>query len=884
MVQQLLKNSLPSVAADLLPPGDAMTVAAAALAVALLAAPVGEDGYIRDVKPVLARRCASCHGVLMRKAGLRLDTAAAIVKGGDSGLAVELSSSSESLIVERITASDTRRMPPEGERLTAEEIAALRRWIDSGAIVPAHEPPPADPRSHWSFRSLAKGEAPANVDLIDTLLGEEHRRLGLNPRPRATKTELLRRVTIDLTGLVPTRDEVRAFVEDTSPTAYEQAVDRLLASPRFGERWARHWMDVWRYSDWDGFAAEIRESRPFLWHWRDWIVESLNANLSYDRMIVLMLAADEAEPTNASTQRATGFLARNWYRFNRNVWLDNAVEHTAKAFLGLTMNCARCHDHKYDPITQADYYRFRAFFEPHDIREDHLAINALAEKDGVPHAYDSKLTEPTYLFVRGDERNPDKTKSYGPGLPRFLSATPLPIEPVRVPLPSRRPSLLAGAKAALRAEEAKAVKLAADAFANSKPEDRPSAEIALSLAEVRQRALDARFLADGALAVEPPGPESKPLAMRAKRAEASVAARLAESGLATAQAKLAKLRRSEPSSPATAAAEAELSAAATALATAYAATTTIETSYTPAGPTYPSESTGRRLALARWIISPKNPLAARVAVNHVWAHHFGRPIVASTSDFGVNGTPPSAPKLLDALAGRFVDSGWNLKALHRSIVLSEAYRRDSSQSANDPNFASDPENVTLWRMNPRRMEAEVVRDNILFVSGALDGTVGGPDLDPELAMTSGRRSLYLRHAQEKRAAFLRVFDSPSTVECYRRIETVMPQQSLALANSPLGIASARRLASKLSETAGDDRAFLASAFEVVLNRPPTDPERTACEAFLKESVARFSSGKPLTPFDSGPDPSVPPSPDPAMRARQGLVHVLFNHTDFVTIR
>ena len=314
---------------------------------------------------------------------------------------------------------------------------------------------------------------------------------------------------MDLTGLVPSREEMQAFLSDDAPDAYERVVDRLLASPRFGERWARHWMDVWRYSDWDGFGAEIRESRPFLWHWRDWIVESLNQNVGYDRMIQLMLAADEAEPDDDRSQRATGFLARNWYRFNRNVWLDNTVEHTSKAFLGLTMNCARCHDHKYDPISQADYYRFRAFFEPHDIREDHLPVNMLAEKDGVPRAFDAKLTEPTYLFVRGDERNPDPSKAYGPGLPAFLIGSKLDIQPVRVPLGARRPSLLPGSKAALRDAAANSVRAATDSLAKSKPEDRTLAELGVEVALTGKRALEARIAADESSLTDPLGPEFK---------------------------------------------------------------------------------------------------------------------------------------------------------------------------------------------------------------------------------------------------------------------------------------------------------------------------------------------------------------------------------------
>ena len=213
---------------------------------------------------------------------------------------------------------------------------------------------------------------------------------------------------------------VRAFVADPSDRAYEALVDRLLASPQYGERWGRHWMDVWRYSDWDGFGAEVRESQPHIWRWRDWIVESLNRDLPYDRMIVAMLAADETDPCDADSLRATGFLARNWYKFNRNVWLEDTVEHTAKAFLGITLNCAKCHDHKYDPIPQTDYYAFRAFFEPYTVRTDPVPGQPDTTKAGLVRVYDGQAATPTFVFERGDEKRPIKEKPLAPSVPLVL--------------------------------------------------------------------------------------------------------------------------------------------------------------------------------------------------------------------------------------------------------------------------------------------------------------------------------------------------------------------------------------------------------------------------------------------------------------------------------
>ncbi len=255
---------------------------------------------------------------------------------------------------------------------------------------------------------------------IDAFLAGEHRKHGLEPRPSADPATLVRRVCLDLTGLVPSPELLRAFVADPSDRAYDGLVDQLLASPEYGERWGRHWMDVWRYSDWDGFGAEIRESQPHIWRWRDWIVESLNRDLPYDRMVVSMLAADETDPCDPASLRATGFLARNWYKFNRNVWLDDTVEHTAKAFLGLTLNCAKCHDHKYDPISQTDYYAFRAFFEPYAVRTDALPGERDVTKAGLVRVFDENAATPTFVFERGDEKRPIKSKPLVPSVPGFL--------------------------------------------------------------------------------------------------------------------------------------------------------------------------------------------------------------------------------------------------------------------------------------------------------------------------------------------------------------------------------------------------------------------------------------------------------------------------------
>ena len=319
---------------------------------------------------------------------------------------------------------------------------------------------------HWSFVPPTRPVMPAVKNArwvrnpIDAFIASEQEKRGLIPRPPADKATLLRRVYLDLIGLAPTRDELHAFLADSSPDAYERVVDMLLASPRYGERWGRHWMDVWRYSDWAGYGAEIRDSQPFLWRWRDWIVESLNADKGYDRMVQEMLAGDEIAPGDPQIVRATGYLARSYYKFNRNVWLENAVEHTSKAFLGMTMNCAKCHDHKYDPLAQKEHYQFRAIFETYNIRTDPAPGELDTKKDGFTQVYDADAAAKTVLFIRGNEATPD-TEALTPAVPACLGGT-FTIHPIPLPAtawyPGARPSVqhdvLAGDDAAIRAAEA----------------------------------------------------------------------------------------------------------------------------------------------------------------------------------------------------------------------------------------------------------------------------------------------------------------------------------------------------------------------------------------------------------------------------------------------
>jgi hypothetical protein len=306
--------------------------------------------------------------------------------------------------------------------------------------------------------------------------------------------------------------------------------------------------------------------------------------------------------------------------------------------------------------------------------------------------------------------------------------------------------------------------------------------------------------------------------------------------------------------------------------------------YTPLGPVYPPTSSGRRLALARWIASRQNPLTSRVAVNHIWLRHLGSALVPSVANFGLNGKRPTHPELLDWLAAEFTESGWSMKHLHRLIVTSSTYRMASAGPPADR--AIDPENRALWRANVRRMEAEVVRDSLLHLAGRLDPARGGEDLDPATDATVPRRSLYFRHTPDEKPLLLEVFDAANPSECFERTESIIPQQALALANSDFTQSQARLIARRLVPSSGTltDTDFVAAAFEQVLARPPVAEERVRCEAFLRQQAGLFVGGKGLTPASAGGPSAVPPSPDPGLRAREDLVHVLLNYNEFVTIR
>jgi hypothetical protein len=682
-----------------------------------------------------------------------VDTAAFLKKGDRDGPVIIPGNAAHSRLIAAVTgANDVSLMPPVGEPLNARQITLLKTWIDDGARAPDHEEPAGEATRHWAFRALVRPAVPRVRQAgwirnpIDAFLAHAQEHRGLQPSPPLEKNLLLRRVHLDLVGLPPTRRELHAFLADNSPNAYEKVVEGLLASPRYGERWGRHWMDVWRYSDPDGRKQHklIWWSNPYLWRWRDWIIKSLNHDKGYDRMIVEMLAGDEAAPDDPDALAGTGFLVRNWFKQNRNVWLANTVEHTGKAFLGLTINCARCHDHKFDPISQKEYYEFRAFFEPHEVRVDELAAEAGGKPTGLARVVDQYPDRPTYVFVRGNENTPDKRTIIRPRVPAVLAGVPADIRPVEVP------SWPAGSKPGKR-----------------------------------------RY----------------------------------------------------------------------------------------------SKNTGRRLALARWLTDRQNPLTARVAANHIWLRHFGKPLVDNVADFGIKSKAPLHQPLLDWLAVELMNSdagGWGMKQFHRLIVTSNTYRMQSAvRGGTARNCAIDPDNRYYWRMNPRRLESEVVRDGLLHLAGELGFTMGGPPVDVAAGERSGRRSVYFRYSREDKMSFLTLFDAAGVDECYQRNESIVPVQALALTNGDFAWSQARRIARRLGR---EGKEFVNAAFEHVLCRSPTAEELQACKAYLADQANRYADPARLTAFPGNAPSPVRPAAHPALRAKEHLVHVLLNHNDFITIR
>jgi mono/diheme cytochrome c family protein len=703
--------------------------------------------YVRDVKPLLAKHCLSCHGPDKQRSGLRLDTAVFALKGGNSGPAIVPHKSSESRLIVAISGGkdDIPAMPPkEKPPLSQEEIAILRAWVDAGAPAPANETvaKSTTPASqHWSFRPISRPAEPAVKNPawvrnpIDRFVLARLEKENIAPSPEADRVTLLRRVSLDLTGLPPTPQEVEDFLNDKRPDAYERVVDRLLASPHYGERWGRHWLDLARYADSNGYSIDSPRS---IWPYRDWVIKALNKDMPFDQFTIEQLAGDLLPGATIDQKVATGF-HRNT-QINEEGGVDkeqfrvesvvDRVNTTGTVWLGLTIGCCRCHDHKYDPLTQREFYQIFAFFNNQD--EPTLTLGPA----------DPKAPQPPARGRRGG----------GGG-----SITTMVLQERATP---RETHVLMGGDFT-----------------------RPGVRVG-----------------PGTPAILPPLP---------------VRERVGEG-------------ESESFSK-------------------------------PGASTLPTSHSPTRLDLARWIVSPDNPLTARVTVNRIWSHYFGLGIVETENDFGTQGEKPSHPELLDWLASEFIKQGWSLKTLHKLIVTSATYRQSSAAR---PDLESkDPRNRLLARQSRLRLEAEIVRDLALSASGLLNPQIGGPSVFPpqppgidqftqvkrKWTPSEGpdryRRGMYTFFWRAAPHPALTAFDAPDAgTTCTRRNRSNTPLQALTLLNDAGFSEYAYGLAAHVlrdGKTGTEEQ--VSWAFRLCLSREPAAAETHVLGDFLAKQQTYYAA-------------------------------------------
>jgi mono/diheme cytochrome c family protein len=758
-----------------------------------------------QVQPILKAHCLSCHGGETKvKGGLKLTSRADVLRGGRSGPAVRLDRPQESLLLEAVR-HEGLKMPPKG-KLPQAQIETLVRWVEiglpwsaevkAGAPAPRHGPPPVDDKAKqfWSFQPVMRPPLPTVCDPgwvrdpIDAFIVARLEAAGLQPAALADKATLLRRVTYSLTGLPPTPAELDAFLTDSRPDAYERVVDRLLASRHYGEHWARHWLDLVRYAESNSFERD--GAKPFVWRYRDYVIEGFNYDKPYDTFLREQLAGDELERVTPETLIATGY-----YRLG--LWddepvdpvlakydgLDDIVATTGQVVLGLTVNCARCHDHKIDPFPQKDYYRLLAFF--HGIR--HYGVRS---PESVGEASLRSIAPPEEQR-RQQGLIAEHRRKVG-ALTRQLEA----IED------TVRPTLAGGEIDDFQYDANK------EAILQKRVPDRLSQETFDRYRDLRRQRNELRrrrpSSLDQALCVTETGavPPETFVLLRGNPENRG--------------------DKVEPGFP------------------------SVLTGIRPAlpAPKPDAKTSGRRRALADWLASPANPLTARVIVNRVWQYHFGRGLVRSSSNFGCGGTPPTHPELLDWLADEFVRDGMRFKGLHRRIVLSNTFRM--SAAGNPAALAKDPENDLLWRFDVRRLSAEEMRDSILAVSGNLNRSKGGgpsvyPVIPQEVLAGQSRpgdgwgrssaaercsRSVYVHVKRSLLVPILAAFDAADTdASCPVRFTTTQPAQGLSMLNSDFLNEQAATFAESLrKEAGGEPAAQVRLALRRVLQRAPTEAE------------------------------------------------------------
>lgn len=932
--------------------------------------------FAADVQPIFAKHCLKCHGPKKQKNSFRLDWRAAAMKGGSNGAAILPGNSKDSPLIKNVTAAaeDDQRMPPKGDGLSSKEVAVLRQWIDAGAPWPDGLAG-KDPRlKHWAFQPIfVKGSEPQS---IDAFIAKKLTSAKLTMFPEASRRSLIRRLSFTLHGLPPSPASVDAFIKDPAPRAYDKLVERMLNSPHYGERFARHWLDLAHYADTHGFERDRR--RDNAWRYRDYVIQAFNEDKAYDRFLQEQIAGDVLWPKNEQAVVATGFLAAGPWDFvgqseaksgiikraSRSLDLDDMATQVMTATMATTVNCARCHDHKLDPISQEEYYQLRAVFAgvkraDRPISESVMKGYAAAQvtvakqisqfrpglnladivgggkgkgggkfKQGIdprsgkvearPMGYLSKVEANRFAassnpFVDGVViPRSDKGKAQIPISSTEITVTGIPGANAKAwdiirngPVNSTHSSTLGGidfsknGNSMLGLHANAAITFDLKAFREALKEERLQFSAQLGYFGVRDNGsfADAWVFVDGKKAVEfrklmrADGLKMIDLVLPEKARFLTLMATAGGNGIgmdqiafgnpivypdgsllsAAARQRLAEL---EAEKKALAAKIAKLDTGRVYSVVAEARMPAVRVlrrgdAETPVGdPLAPGalsalamldpalEDQGsvegkRRAALARWITNPANPLTPRVIVNRLWHWHFGQGLVDTPSDFGHGGSKPSHPELLDWLARELLRQGWSLKAMHRLILTSAAFKQDSRYLDNAEGEKIDSGNRLLWRQNPRRIEAEALRDSVLFVSGKLNHQRGGPGFEdfkyqgtyaPIYTYITAdkpalwRRSIYRYIVRTTPDRFMTTLDCPDPANMTpKRLTTTTPLQSLALYNNDFMLRQAQCFATRLEAEAGSDNdAQVRRAFTLALSRDPSTEERALATKFIRD--------------------------------------------------
>lgn len=810
-----------------------------------------EKHFENEVRPLLAQHCIKCHGAEKQEGGLRLDTLHHMLTGGDSGAALTPGALADSLIISAVR-YESIEMPPSGQ-LAPEQIAAIEQWVESGAVWPSHGGEggmeiratsgiSASDKEYWAFRSLAKPPVPA-ISLghvaggqaaqvhtpIDAFIVSALQRQGLELAPPADRRTLMRRVYFDLVGVPPTLEEVQRFMENDDPHAYDQLVDSLLEDVRYGEKWARHWLDLVRYGESDGFNQDAYRANAYLY--RDWVIASLNQDKPYDQFVLEQLAGDELDPTNPQYLAATGYL-RHWiYEYNqrdvrtqRNNILNDLTDVTGEVFFGLGMGCARCHDHKFDPILQRDYYRLQASFASFLPQNDRPYVEP-AELNRYQQQLSAWESATKELRTKIEAlEGPVKNNVARAALEKF----PIDVRPMLRKAATERDgyeeqiALLAHFQVLEEWNKLDFTK----SLKGDKKTEWESLQTELKKFDHLKPPKPLTVMAAGNTSQPPP--------------ETIIPAATAD-----------------PIHPASF----EVFGAGS--------LESWEGNRQPRG---------RRTALAHWINSPENPLPHRVIVNRIWQYHFGTGLVENASDFGRLGTPPTNPELLDWLASNFLENGRSFKQLHRLILLSAVYRQDSrneqlQEVAMDKDFA----NKLLWHFPARRLDAEQIRDALLVSAGKLDRTAGGPTAEHE----SHRRSIYTKIKRNKPNPMLVTFDAPDgNASVARRNVTTTPIQSLLLTNFQWPLQLANDMADELVDSHADLTTQIQVAYLRCLQRAPSDAELQRDLAFVRHLQAANGTDSAAEGRDST---GASDSEALTRNALANLCHVLFNSSEFLYV-